>query len=120
MALPHIQFDASQAATTTYYPTNGVGGWATGTLTDALNLDWETTELRRLVCPGSTAGAQHIEFYHGDGTLAFETGVQAQPQQLDVKWDAGEGPELRGAWTIQFPGVASATDQWFIQFERTT
>lgn len=118
MALPHIQFNSSQAATTPYFPSNGVGGW-TATAADSLADTWEKTELRRLVCPGSASGAQLIEFYHGDGTLAATFGVQQQTQELDLSWAQGEGPTLLGRWYIEFPSVASATDLWFVQFERS-
>jgi hypothetical protein len=119
MPLSHIQFDSSQAATTPYYPSNGVGAW-TATVTDSFVLDFATTELRRLIAPGSASGAQVIEFYHEDGTLAFKTTAMAQTFPIDIKWDAGEGPELRGNWYIEFPSIASATDFWFIQFQQVT
>jgi hypothetical protein len=119
MPLPHIQFDSSQAATTPYYPENGVGAW-TGTATDSFALDFETTELRRLIAPGSASGAQVIEFYHEDGSLAYTTEALAQTFPIDIKWDEGEGIELRGNWYIEFPIVASATDFWCVQFAKVT
>jgi hypothetical protein len=119
MPLPHIQFDSSQAATTPYYPSNGVGAW-TATVTDSFVLDFATTELRRLIVPDTASGAIPIEFYHGDDSLAFKTTVVASSMNRDLKWDQGEGPELRGNWYIEFPSIASATDFWFIQFQQVT
>lgn len=118
MPLPHIQFDGAQSATTDYYPTNGAGGYDTGTAADSFVADYVETEIRRLIVPGSASGAQIIEFYHEDASLAFTTTVMAQTGLEDVAWAEGEGPVLRGAWTVQFPSVASATDFWFVQFGR--
>jgi len=119
MPLPHIQFDSTQTATTPYYPENGAGAW-TATATNSFVLDFKTTELRRLIVPDTASGALPIEFYHEDGTLAFTTTIVASSLNRELKWDAGEGIELRGNWYIEFPGVASATDLWCVQFARVT
>lgn len=117
MPLPYISFNSTQVTATPYYPDNGVGAF-TATVGDALNADYEVTELRRLICP-PTNSVHPIYFFHGDGTRAmtFYVEAAATSEALDYKWDEGEGPELRGKWWIQFPAV-TAEDYWFVQFQK--
>jgi len=115
--LPHIQFDSAQAATTAYYPSDGVGGY-TATASDTYANRWDRTELRRFIMP--TANVDHVvEFYHESGDLAakFRCMAGGASEGLDLKWDAGEGPVMLGAWYVEFPAV-TAEDFIFVQFQR--
>jgi len=117
MPLPHVQFDTAMSAATAYYPTNGAGGYS-GTAADSYVQDWEETELRSVCVPGSASGAQSIQVLHEDGTTAYEAYIPAQTSPWREEWASGSGIVVRGAWSVEFPSVASATDFWRIQFEK--
>lgn len=116
MPLPHIQFDTAMAAATAYYPSNGAGGY-TATAADSFVSDAEETELRSVCVPGSASGAQSMQILHEDGTTAYEAYIPAQTEPWKEEWAEGEGISIRGAWSVEFPSVASATDFWRIQFQ---
>ena len=109
-----LQFDGTQSASTPYYPSDGEGGW-TATQADSFVKGERQTLVYSANVPGSASGAQVIEIYHEDGTLAFKTSVEAQTSPEAFSWP--QGLHLIGQWYVEFPSVGSATDFWHLHFE---
>lgn len=76
----------------------------------------EETVITSVHVPNSSSGANELDFYHGNGALAFKCRVNQTNSGKNFWEIPGDGMLLTGAWWVDIV-TSGADDDWTIFFK---